>query len=473
MKFHELTVLQETALCMRQKRFLVWWVLQIIITRQSFCRAMFFFLNHAEKESSSNHHHFIVSKDKQANRDLLAALSFEPMHSTAPMKKKKHFKSNKPLVPPSSLQSENSRALRKPKKDYHFQGRVVLGTLDTDGNGLEATFYDALEYGDGRTVDEFETSSEEGSTEITLRGGHSDSLSLTATNTLSSSSASCQPASPPRTTWQPPLPPPTPPTELPERFLRAGKGDAQEGWRRYQATLQWRKEMKLDTVLRRPNPHFSLIKQHYLHYFHLRGKHNEPCFYEIPAKTNLKALREGGVSVEDLLRHYAMVVEFQWQVVERDDFAKSLYIIDLQGIRFGDFVGEVMDFVKRASAFCNQHYPERAGTVYIINVPSWFKMIWSVVKPWVDPVTLEKIHILRGAEEIRQTMQQRIALENLPPEYGGKSMPLGQSPEEKEIWELMEHNNRLAQCRTDAEKLSVCGGMGKCRFCSMQIARSY
>ena len=111
--------------------------------------------------------------------------------------------------------------------------------------------------------------------------------------------------------------------------------------------------MGVDSILRRPNPHFALIKQRYLHYFHFRGKNKEPCFYEIWAKTNLKALREGGVSVEDLLQHYAMIVEYQWQIVERDEFAKSLYII-----------------VKRASAFCNQHYPERAGTVYIINVPT-------------------------------------------------------------------------------------------------------
>ena len=65
-----------------------------------------------------------------------------------------------------------------------------------------------------------------------------------------------------------------------------------------------------------------------------------------------------------------------------------------------DFVGECVDYVRKCSEFTGQHYPERAGTVLVINVPGWFKMIWNVVKPMVDEVTLKKIRILRGKQEI-------------------------------------------------------------------------
>jgi len=34
-------------------------------------------------------------------------------------------------------------------------------------------------------------------------------------------------------------------------------------------------------------------------------------------------------------------------------------------------------------------------------------MVWNVVKPWVDEVTLKKIHILRDKEEIRRCMEER------------------------------------------------------------------
>ena len=56
------------------------------------------------------------------------------------------------------------------------------------------------------------------------------------------------------------LAPPLPPKELPLRFLRAGKNDPIEGQRRYEATLQWRKENGMDTILMEAHPNFDLIK---------------------------------------------------------------------------------------------------------------------------------------------------------------------------------------------------------------------
>jgi hypothetical protein len=157
----------------------------------------------------------------------------------------------------------------------------------------------------------------------------------------------------------------------------------------------------------------------------------------------------------------------QWQYLIRDDLTTSIYVIDLEGIRFGDFVGEVVDFVKQASQLSAQHYPERAGFVFVINVPVWFKVIWNVIKPIVDDATLHKIYILRGKDEIRKNMEEHIPLENIPPEYGGTSMPLGESPEEKTLAELVVHNNDLEE---RGER--VCG-KPSCKFCTWVPPRSY
>lgn len=273
-----------------------------------------------------------------------------------------------------------------------------------------------------------------------------------------------------------PLPPPAPPKELPLRFLRAGKGDPAIGLNRYEATLAWRKEAKIDTILRESFPDFAFIKQHYPHFYHLKGRNGEPCFYERPAQTNLRALREGGVTLEKLLRHYTMITEFQWQYLERRDLAHSIYVIDLAGIRMKDFFGESVDFVKKAAALSALHYPERAGFVFVINVPSWFKVIWTAVRPIVDDATLKKIYILRGADEIRKNLLQRISLENIPPEYGGTSIPLGHSSEEKLLTDLMAHNNALA-----SQRKAVCEGCTTginlkdwaCSFCRWTPVRSY
>lgn len=258
---------------------------------------------------------------------------------------------------------------------------------------------------------------------------------------------------------------------VPLRFLRACKGDEEEGRRRYQETLQWRRDNNTDQVLFEAWPSFELVKQHYPHFFHGTGRRGQPVFYEQPPRTDLKALRAGGVDLAKLLNHYAMIAEFQWQVVERDDFQRSIYIIDLAGIRMSDFVGECVDFVRAASAFTAAHYPERAGHVYVVNVPGWFRMIWNVIRPMVDEVTLEKIHILRGKEEIFEALLEQIPVENIPQEYGGQSpYKLGASPEEVLLRDWMRHNNDMAQNKKVCRRIQA----GECcRFCDFTLARNY
>jgi hypothetical protein len=176
------------------------------------------------------------------------------------------------------------------------------------------------------------------------------------------------------------------------------------------------------------------------------------------------------VNLKKLLHHYAMVTEFQWQWLDRDDFSRSITVIDLQGMRMTDFVGECVDYVRKCSEFTSQNYPERAGFVMVVNVPGWFKMIWNVVKPMIDEVTLKKIQILRGKEEIFQALMDKIPIQNIPPEYGGQSMPLGQAPQETLLRDLMRHNNNVAKGDHS------CGGKNStppCRFCTWEPARGY
>jgi hypothetical protein len=64
------------------------------------------------------------------------------------------------------------------------------------------------------------------------------------------------------------------------------------------------------------------------------------------------------------------------------------------------------------------------GKFYLINAPWGFSTVWSVVKRWLDPVTVEKIAIL-GSNYQGELLKQ-IPAENLPVEFGGKcSCPEG------------------------------------------------
>ena len=63
-------------------------------------------------------------------------------------------------------------------------------------------------------------------------------------------------------------------------------------------------------------------------------------------------------------------------------------------------------------------YPECMGKFYIINAPWAFSAVWSIIKPWLDEVTVAKIDIL-GAS-YKDSLLKQIDEENLPGVFGGK-----------------------------------------------------
>ena len=63
--------------------------------------------------------------------------------------------------------------------------------------------------------------------------------------------------------------------------------------------------------------------------------------------------------------------------------------------------------------------PETMGKFYIINAPFLFTTVWSVVKGWLDPVTVSKIVIC--GKSYQADLLKQIPDENLPKEFGGKS----------------------------------------------------
>ncbi|KAG7383346.1 hypothetical protein PHYPSEUDO_003726 [Phytophthora pseudosyringae] len=226
---------------------------------------------------------------------------------------------------------------------------------------------------------------------------------------------------------------------VPMRFILAEKGDETKALERYNETTEWRSEEGVDHLLEEPSPHFKIIKENYPHYYHKRGKNGEPVYYEKPGKINLKALKSAGLTLDDLMHNYLMITEFLWQVIEQDDNRKGISVLDVDGIGISDFAGEAVEYVRKAASVSGKHYPERCAYIFVINVPSWFSMIWNTVKGMVDDVTREKVIIVRGKKKIFEALSERIPAENIPVEYGGLSD--GKSPEEDLLFNLMAYTN--------------------------------
>jgi len=92
-------------------------------------------------------------------------------------------------------------------------------------------------------------------------------------------------------------------------------------------------------------------------------------------------------------------------------------IMDLKGVGITR-VPSVYSYVRQASAISQNYYPERLGRLYLINAPWGFSSVWSVVKGWLDPVTVNKIHILGSGYQ--SELLSQVPAENLPVQFGGK-----------------------------------------------------
>jgi hypothetical protein len=91
-------------------------------------------------------------------------------------------------------------------------------------------------------------------------------------------------------------------------------------------------------------------------------------------------------------------------------------IMDLKGVGLTK-VSSVYSYVKQASAISQNYYPERLGRLYLINAPWGFSTVFNVVKGWLDPITVEKIHVLGSGYQ--KDLLSQVPAENLPKIFGG------------------------------------------------------
>ncbi|KAI9895247.1 hypothetical protein PsorP6_019442 [Peronosclerospora sorghi] len=216
--------------------------------------------------------------------------------------------------------------------------------------------------------------------------------------------------------------------ETPSAFLVAENGDVVKASERYRATLAWRKQMLLDTILTRPQTHYDTIKLNYTQFLHKHDKLGHPLYFEKIGSINMPELKNAGVTLDLLFKHYLFVIEFTLkyaanQLCPCDACAASktqkiCIILDVRGIGRRNTSGEVFEFIRRCTIAMQRHYPQRSFKIFIVNVPSWFGMAWKGVKPLLNEATRAKTHILME-NETSAALLKFVDAENLPVEYGG------------------------------------------------------
>ena len=148
-----------------------------------------------------------------------------------------------------------------------------------------------------------------------------------------------------------------------------------------------------------------------------------PVYVERLGQLNIKELYAITTQERQLQR---LVLEYEKFIRERlpacsktsgHPVETSCTILDLYNVSLSNFY-QVKDYVSQASSIGQNRYPETMGKFYIINSPWAFGAVWRLIKPWLDEVTVNKIHIIDS--NYKEQLLSQIPAENLPKEFGGK-----------------------------------------------------
>eukprot|EP00595_Chromulina_sp_UTEXLB2642_P000544 CAMPEP_0196763982 /NCGR_PEP_ID=MMETSP1095-20130614/5170_1 /TAXON_ID=96789 ORGANISM="Chromulina nebulosa, Strain UTEXLB2642" /NCGR_SAMPLE_ID=MMETSP1095 /ASSEMBLY_ACC=CAM_ASM_000446 /LENGTH=385 /DNA_ID=CAMNT_0042118429 /DNA_START=203 /DNA_END=1357 /DNA_ORIENTATION=- len=168
-----------------------------------------------------------------------------------------------------------------------------------------------------------------------------------------------------------------PEDDIPMRFINGCDGDMKEARRRWDITKRWRETEGVNKILEEPQPNYFNIRKWYPHYHAGRGKEGHVVFYERAGELQYDQLTARGIKVEDLVRHFLFVTEYQWQILcGGDDMAKSISVIDIGSVKMSDVAGDQLEYLKKTAAIANHHYPERSYVIYVVNAPVWFSFLW-------------------------------------------------------------------------------------------------
>ena len=235
----------------------------------------------------------------------------------------------------------------------------------------------------------------------------------------------------------------------------------------------------------RPQPYFDIIKKSHRHFFHKRDRLGHLCSslfagvspsrrhfpnlrrqtrYEIIENPNraFKDMEANGISMVDVVGHMHFVSAWTYATLlnDVDEVGKApldpggyfLKIIDCRAIGLGDCGGATATYFKLINAI-NRNYPERVWRTIILNAPSIFGVIWSIVSPLLEPNVREKITVLRGNYE--DTLRELVAPENLPVAYGGTDA--GASPEEEAMRAFVMAHRQEPEAAEPADDASAAG----------------
>lgn len=168
--------------------------------------------------------------------------------------------------------------------------------------------------------------------------------------------------------------------------------------------------------------------------WHVHGvdKEGRPVYYEQTAKCDPETLmrecpplpvEEAKDNLDGMQTFHLIMMEkmakLKADLSESTDKLKYKHIVvlDLNGFGFKHASKKFFGQIKSTIDIDQFFYPESLVHLFIINAPFIFKTLWSIVKGWLDPITAQRISVIRGG--YLKELEKFIDKDQIPTFYGG------------------------------------------------------
>ncbi|EFX85496.1 hypothetical protein DAPPUDRAFT_300430 [Daphnia pulex] len=208
-------------------------------------------------------------------------------------------------------------------------------------------------------------------------------------------------------------------------WLVARNFDVAQSEKMLRRSLEWREENSIDGILHQWKPPKVLLE-----YYPMKVVGHDKCYNPLWIKGFGQADWRGllhSVNKRDFLRYVCYIAEqgseeFRKcsQLAQRP-ITSSTFIIDMEELSMKQIAHRPLrDIGLEAIKVLEANYPEVIRKVFIINAPKLFTMVFSIVKPFLHQMTLDKINIFGfDKKEWSAALLKEIDAEQLPAQYGG------------------------------------------------------
>ncbi|KAF5382552.1 hypothetical protein D9615_002843 [Tricholomella constricta] len=213
------------------------------------------------------------------------------------------------------------------------------------------------------------------------------------------------------------------------RFLRARKFDLKAAKKMIKDCQDWRRTVEgvgIDELYRRIDP-FDYPEREAVFdcwpmWFHKTDKVSTPD--SLP--------RLGGMNLPKLYKECTPEKHWQTVLVNAESLPREILpaasrqagkpvgtvfvIVDLKGFGLSQF-WQMKSLARNSFQISQDYFPETMGQLAIVNAPSTFTAIWSIIKPWLSKETAEKVDIL--GSNYKDVLLKLVDAESLPSTLGG------------------------------------------------------